>query len=654
MAYPVHLKRTLKGIFSPLDDLLLKILGFGADDAIRFCDGIESLTSRRVDIKFQEAAEGKHKIVTAVESYRQNRVVPAGHGKEFIERLAGFEDDEVDAYVEGAMMTWVTTFMGPTLLFTAAELSQETHVPLERAEAFVRQMSLQFGTVESKWYRLPSPTPPLHIKPLIRLGPSESREAGHARADETFFCPVPLAILWSLRPNIEQSLNPQSPDPAPLTDQVSWMRYEHSRSQYLQQRTMALLSEMLKGSTSLSALRYNAPNLAGSTEEAELDGLLLIDDALFLVEVKAGSITPAARRGGQLRMLRDLKSLVSEAQNQAGRARSYIESQTTPVFRVAGGDEYTCPNEIDRKFLINVTLEPLDAFVTNMYELEELGVLGQGHAQDLGFSSTDKIEGSRHCDLPWSVSIYDLEIFHDIIEYPSELVHYLDRRLLLNKTKKRVRAHSELDFFGRYLVGGLDFRAEFEANPVDQIELHTHTTLFDDYYLYKYGGRQTPAAKPAQPLPGPLSSIIVELERRQPSGYLRFTDILYDISHDMRPKFAERIQNCHWLATTKRRFSDASFVDFRGTFGITYMAAPPGTSYDELERRLRSYVYLKKYQVKAERWLGIGGIGGTKQIAQIFFLNSEPWHPDPKCQELVDRYLPRLPDNNAVKSEEPD
>ena len=51
----------------------------------------------------------------------------------------------------------------------------------------------------------------------------------------------------------------------------------------------------------------------GVLKEVELDGLLMLDSALFLVEAKAGSLSPPARRGARKRMVGDIKELVEQA-----------------------------------------------------------------------------------------------------------------------------------------------------------------------------------------------------------------------------------------------------------------------------------------------------------------------------------------------------
>lgn len=64
------------------------------------------------------------------------------------------------------------------------------------------------------------------------------------------------------------------------------------------------------------------------------------------------------------------------------------------------------------------------------------------------------------------------------------------------------------------------------------------------------------------------------------------------------------------------------------------MTAPRGESSD-LKGRLISYCIAKKYQLRADAWLGFGAVG-EREAFQAYVLNLEPWAEDTESAALVE------------------
>ena len=69
--------------------------------------------------------------------------------------------------------------------------------------------------------------------------------------------------------------------------------------------------------------------------EAELDGLILLDTAVFLVEAKSGTLTEQARRAAKKGMKHNVERLIQEAYAQASRAKDYVQSSDKSTFRLS-------------------------------------------------------------------------------------------------------------------------------------------------------------------------------------------------------------------------------------------------------------------------------------------------------------------------------
>lgn len=464
-AYAPHLKRTLRGILEPLDDLLGEHLGFTVDNALALSTAVQDISENGLRNLFGRARGAIEDLLAAVEEFEREGEVSESHDQEMIEYGADLDPDSRRRWAIGMMSTWASTFMGLELLFTAEELAEEAGVSIEQAEVFARRMSLHFGDVDPQWYREPSATPPLQVQPLVRLRPDENP----IEDQEAFFCPVPQSILWALRNNIEVALNPSgSQEHASLRLQTAsedtWNRYEQSRSSYTESRAAQLFLQLLPGATVRENMKYDAPDEQGEVSETELDGLVLLDDSLFLVEVKAGTLTPPARRGAPS-LREELNEIIRKGHEQALRAQTYIETNDSPTFRRGDGEEWTVPKEeVSRTFLIVVALEDLSVFGPNLYDLKQADLLADG-------------------EWPWCVSLTDLEVFAEVFDSPSEFIYFLKNRLEV-ASRGKIMAAGELDWLGCYLERGLDL----DISGADWVQLDTaFTEGIDAYFMYEYG-----------------------------------------------------------------------------------------------------------------------------------------------------------------------
>jgi hypothetical protein len=598
-AYPHHLERAIRGIFGPLSDQLRSVLGFNIDDALAFAHAIEEMLSQRLNDRSDQARNAEHRFRKEVNRYRQKQ--PAEDSElstEILEYLAGMDPSEAKHEIQNLVTGWTFFALGDTWSFTAEELAKETNRDIERIKAYLKIMSLEFGAVDSR-YRIPSPTHPLTTHPLIHQG-------------GRYFCPVPNSLVWSIRPALESYLNPESPQAASGTNAAIWERYQKARSDYLEARSLELLESALQHTESYRHLKYDVVKDDGEIVEAELDGLLILDSVLFLVEAKAGTMSLPARRGAPKRMVTEIKELIGEAYDQALRAKQYIETTDKPTFRLNDGSVFRIPKQrINRIFMVTITLETLDAFATTLYQLGDLGLFTAG-------------------DLPWAVSLFDFEVIADLVEFPSQLIHYLTRRHRLNQIK-RVLAHDELDWFGHYLQEGLYFEDTFGEGQLDYYQLLSYTTTFDDYYFYVLGYRTTPVPKPSQPMPDIMKQILYELENIHPSGYVDAACALLNMGFDSRESFAKTAQKQRGLTIKDGGMHDFTMGFTEASFGVTYMF---GLSKDspELYQRLQSYCMMKKYQTKFDVWVGIGCIADQPGWAHMGIVLKEPWGYNEKTE----------------------
>src|SRR3546814_6586191 len=132
---------------------------------------------------------------------------------------------------------------------------------------------------------------------------------------------------------------------------------------------------------------------------------------------------------------------------------------------------------ITEVFTLALSLEDLNFSATFTAELLESGLIPPG------------------ISAPWIVNVHDLEIATELLERPSELVHFLSRRRRA-ADKNTVLANDELDYVMHYLIMG-----PYTDEDEDVMELVSSLTEdLDAWYFYTSGQRTTLAPKPTQPL----------------------------------------------------------------------------------------------------------------------------------------------------------
>jgi hypothetical protein len=350
-AYHHHLVDLLTDLFGPLQDDLEHTLGFSIDDALALSEAVGALVAHRFTERREEATNSRRDLQEAVRLYRQKGEAVGEFPIHVLEHLGNIEPSKSDKEIKNVSIAWLFFALGDTFSFTANEVVEESGVELKRVSSLLERLSLKFGEVEAR-YRFPAPTHPLMTKAFINHG-------------ERFLCPVADRICWSIRPAIEALWNPDSPT-AVTENRNLWDRYDRVRSTFLEQKALDYLAQALKHAQVYRNLMYKIEE-NGQVKEAELDGLILLDSAILLVEAKAGTVSPPARRGAPKRMTEELKELVGEAYEQALRAKLYIRQADRPRFYLKNGAIVEINSqEIERIFLVTVTLDHLDALITNI------------------------------------------------------------------------------------------------------------------------------------------------------------------------------------------------------------------------------------------------------------------------------------------------
>jgi len=598
-----HMVESLRGIERSMHVNLVDRLGWSIEDAILVGNAIIAILDSRANERLERGAEALFAMDDAA--------WPQGTGRlpRLVKRIFPPRYRPWLRKQHYAATAWLMFLMQDVTVLTPAELSAESGVPLDRVTALLSACSETWGSCEPTHYRLPSPTPPLQTKVAVRL------------ADERFLIPVPTSFSWSIRPLIESLLKPSPNNP----DSTWWDAYETARSSYLEGRAVELLKQAMPASDGFTRLKYHW-EVGGTTVHGELDGLLLMDDIAVLVEAKAGSMSPAGRRGAPDGMTEDLGALVGEAHKQALRAKDFMKSAATVVFDLPDSNQLRVESSHIREFLlVTVALDSLDTFTTMIHRLVDMGVVGDD-------------------DLPWAVSVLDLIVIADATEFSAQFVQFLRRRARLNELKM-VAAHDELDWFAHYLAEGLYF--EQIATAVESEERPTNYNIFgygetlDAHYLHDERYKGMAPQLPTQPMPDDMRALLRELETSRRPGFVHVSTALLDLGWQAREDFISSMQGAVQRTRDDGRRHDVTMVMEDGNTGLTFMA---GVERQPLRDDLLSYCRLKMYQSRCSSWVGIGKLAGSRYYVDEAVVLNVPWEYDEALERMVEELLPPLPE----------
>ena len=465
--YQHHLFELLRTLFDPFESDLAARYGFTLHDAIAACQAIRDHVNEAIMSLIDEGRRQRRRVPSILRNGTTDDLVAIGLPEDVSRLLLVLPQTTREERAISYLVGRVWNSFHSAMVVDGLTIANRSNIDPGSASAFLDSFSLPFGQkrIADNW---PSRYESQHLAPLIRLD------------EDAYFAHLNTALPWAVKPNLERKLR----------DAGLWQSYERHRSETVEAEALRLLTAIMAGARSFRNLKYSMPDAHGNLVQYELDGLILYDEVLVVVEAKGGSFSAAARRGAPS-LEEDLKEILGRAHEQAARATKYLRSTDKAVFCTANGEELVLSlNDFPRIIEVAVTLDPISAFVANW-----AGIL---ESQDL--------EASH---FRWFVELLHLRIIAEVIEFGPQFVHYVD---CLSRVPPGVLDFKDvLDTLGRYFNNGLNFDFELSHPETAGIRLLTHTAAFDDYFLYEMGERQSPAKKPTMALDPDTYSVLQAL-----------------------------------------------------------------------------------------------------------------------------------------------
>lgn len=380
------------------------------------------------------------------------------------------------------------------LMFTSLEIAEEFELEESNVVKLMNLLSLSFGDLKNKKFEYLFLDNPVCKKPLIKL------------MDGVYFCAMPQLFFSFSLPILDSLLKENKRNAEKLSKR---------KSVYLEDRIAALFKESFPNSIIIKGHKWKI-----GTVTYETDLIVKYDNQLIIVEAKSGSITDIALRGAVKRIKKHLKEIIFDPAIQAKRLENLIASINS------GGI-----GEEDYNLILPFELSEVQSITSMAVTLEDFATI-QTNTETL---PTKELYGEKLPSIPTMLHS-DLEVVFDILQYPSERMHYLKRRSEILKTVKYTG--DELDLLGLYISNGFCLNQFEDAKT--QLIISDMSSPIDEYYTAVDHGFEK--KKPKRKNTKWFQDMINSLEERQPKGFSQIIFNLLCVHYEDQIKLGKETQ----------------------------------------------------------------------------------------------------------------
>lgn len=548
----------LTGLYRKFDGALTELLNFTADEAIELCLSIGRLVNRKVANHFESMLDYADQQYYEILRYKSGGRLTNVYPTDILENLISLSKKDLKNHFLSTSSLYAATTLGHFYSFTSDELVQESEYSKPKVLSFLDALSISFQGVPIDFFE-PRSVHPLKNTPIIE-------------GDRRFIVPSFSLLDWSLDRLFERVM---------LGSTKYSDKFKEAKASFLVDKTLQLLKEIMPLSNVYDSLEY-----FDGAKNGETDGLVILDDCLFIIEGKSHKITDSAREGKQKRVQRHIEEILSHAYMQACKALAYIENHHEVTFRSRSKKVQIMRDNFNHKFLVIATLEPIGHIVSLIRRDNELGLFDGKH-------------------FPYAVSIYDLMVIRDVFDFATLFPFYLQRRQEFFSNSK-VLVSDEIDVIGTFLNSKLHIDHFSPNHEYDFIQIEGFLDEFNQYYFHKQGLIRKPYPKPRFKISTKLLKFILALENSDLKNRISYLLLLISCNGDTQEEFIRRVLTAKKEFKRDRNLHDFSFTvpDKNFHWGITYMVGTPRM----IEEELGKYCEFKLRQLKIDCWVGVGDI----------------------------------------------
>ena len=489
--YQCHEKQALEDILLPHSDILVRLFGIGAQALIDELDKILAQLSR-----------GPMDIKVEFESFKKDSL----NRLEELAKKSDPTDVEAlwDKVLENPALEARRQRIGGKLFgLDLYDVAKNTDIP----KALLDELTWSQGEEEDFFSPGPFCGWPLRVWP--------SMKRPFIRLQDRTLCFDMVALFDRFYRVMQRIVFRLAPD-----YRTVWNERQKAVSEEL---PFKYLSRLLPGAQVIRPVYYRWKSGEGPAQWHEADGLVIYDDHLIVVEVKAGAFTYTSPATDLSAHIASLENLARGAASQGNRFVDYLEGTSEIVIADSNHKEI---GRLQRSSFRHVTIcaVTLDSFT-------ELAARAQ-HLKKIGVDL-----GKRPV---WLLSVDDLRVYTDLIGDPLTFLHFVEQRMKAAQSEL-FDLIDEMDHFGLYVNENnyAMYAAEMVGSDTANLQFNGYSTQIDEYYSAVIRGE--PAVAPRQEMPARIVEIIGFLNRSQKPQRSTIASFLLDASGDHRETIARCI-----------------------------------------------------------------------------------------------------------------
>lgn len=583
-SYPYQLYEVAENLYSQHDEWFVEKLGFSIANAISISESITNEYNRRIN-------EGKHHCLEIAKECI-NESINKGEANE----------ENRDKLETGLGSLYYFGNSDSILSFSLDELAQFSGFSKGECRKYLERLSQKFGYINASHpntFSDPSTAPwdynTLYERPIVRH-------------DDKYFVPIPSLFNEVLLHTFYYDL---------IADNGYWKSEGGKKyGNWLEKKTAEFLSRVFPKSEVILNPLYP------TKEEKELcDVLVLHDRTVLIVECKIKKLRYESKIGKDFNSIKeDLTKGVKESFEQAKKTHDYLFSTQFPKIRMLDGELQVDSTQISNMILISVTLGNYQNLTTRLANINPT----------LNLFSDNQY--------PWAISIFDLGVITELIEYPSMLIHYAKHRLAVEGTQFQLLA-DERDLLGFYFSQGSFFETEYFKN-IKALSLSGCSDEIDQYFSEKYEYGNNPQ-KPKQKMPAGFEEYLKAIEKLESPYKTDCAIRLLDISYQERERIVCTAEQTKEKTKSGGGRHSFSTVLNNNALGFSFISMDSNNDLDDLFKEVYSFAVMKKYTTKCREWVGLGWDKNSNNVLDVAVFLSFDWQEDTELAKIAKDNLKR-------------
>lgn len=302
-------------------------------------------------------------------------------------------------------------------------------------------------------------------------------------------------------------------------------RWIDARKEVTESLPFSYLDRLLPGAICFKAVYYWMSEHGKPASRYETDGILMFDDHLLIIEVKAGAFTHTSPATDVDAHVKSLKALVAAPAQQGHRFLRYLQSaEEVPIFHADGSELLRVRLKDFREVTVcAITLDPFTELAAQAQRLSTIGV-------EVGVNPI------------WSLSLDDLRVYADIFTNPLEFLHFVQQRKEAYKST-RLQLDDELDHLGLYLRHNhyAQHAEELAGGGRTDLQFLGYREEIDKFFGARLLGEEVPTPL-RQKMPAGMAKLLEILQNGAEAHRSAIAAYVLDMSGEWRDRFFNTLQ----------------------------------------------------------------------------------------------------------------